>query len=299
MDKAQRAFFIYSLIKNKKVDTITDIRNILVPNYIPRIHRRTIERDIDYLKDVFRIPITFDRSENRYIIEDFGNPDNELGAYIEQASFWQSTLGLEPGTNIKQYLRFDNRYNPEIQLIIAPLLKAIVHRVKVQFQYQKFGEDQGKTVTVHPYELKEHHYNWYLGGFEDGQPTNKKTYGLDRIDLGSLILLTEQESFDRLDGYDTTKEYIGVNGSGSKHVVKFRLSRWWSDNLSKNKLHHSQRKISDLDDGSSVFEVDLRVNHELFNEFLRMGSNCTLLSPPQVVTEFKQRLSNMLKNYPD
>lgn len=205
MTPTQRSFLMYELIKSGYVRNKPEIKEYFKHKHGISIALKTIMRDIKRLTEKFDIPISYNPRLGKFEITDHFLQNNRLKNYFDMISFWNFTQGLEPTKNIKPYIIFDDRYSPSSKELLSPLLRAITERIKVSFVYQKFGSTQKESITLHPYNIQEYHYNWYVQGVKEAhnETVGDRIYGLDRIEPASFQILPEQ-SFIREERYDAS-----------------------------------------------------------------------------------------------
>ena len=62
-------------------------------------------------------------------------------------------------------------------------------------------------------------------------------------------------------------------------------------------IHHSQKEIDSLSDGSILFSIDVIPNRELERDLLAFGDGITVLSPQNLVERLQARLQIAVDNY--
>jgi predicted DNA-binding transcriptional regulator YafY len=149
---------------------------------------------------------------------------------------------------------------------------AIVDQETIQFDYQRFEENQPKQVLLEPYLLKEHNRRWYVVGTKPGG-SEYKAWPLDRVK--GFDWEFEGLEFKRDPGFNPDTHWadsIGIfRGKPEKVSFELRDSEMKNiDFLRTAKIHRTQI-IEDLD--GTWCKVSLRVypSYELVREIRKLG----------------------------
>jgi predicted DNA-binding transcriptional regulator YafY len=148
-----------------------------------QISSRTLQRDLEDIRDEFGIEISYDSSKNGYFI-DYENSVNAgyILHFLELAVSAQVMIDtLKEVKEALKYISFDS-YDNFIGLSnIQKLLFAVKNYKEVTFKHTSYQTGKISTQCVRPYLLKEFQGRWYL--YADNPSLNDfRTYGIDRID---------------------------------------------------------------------------------------------------------------------
>ena len=138
--------------------------------------QRTLQRDIQVIREVYNIEIKCNRSTNEYeIIE-----DNDLYAQNLLEAF-DVFRALQNYGNLSEVIQFEKRL-PAGTEYLSPLLRAIKEKRQVKLHYYKFWDRSSQTQerTIEPYLLKEAQRRWYVLAW-DVEKSALRVFGLDRI----------------------------------------------------------------------------------------------------------------------
>lgn len=207
------------------------------------VERRTIEKDIQYLKGApFYAPIVSSRvveespttmrnvSVKRYYYEDRGYSVFKEMLSAEERNILSESLSLigrfeglpncerlnnmnremsgkEESASIVSLTKTQTEYNP----IFAELFRMISDRQVVKLFYHTFNNLKGqRSVVLHPYQLREYNRRWSLvAGAEydkDGNPTSDT----------KPILIFPLDRIDRMEGMPDVR-YVGYKGNLDKY----------------------------------------------------------------------------------
>lgn len=120
--------------------------------------QRTLQRDIQVIREVYNIEIKCNRSTNEYEITE----DNDLYAQNLLEAF-DVFRALQNYGNLSEMIQFEKRL-PAGTEYLSPLLRAIKEKRQVKLYYYKFWDRSSQTQerTIEPYLLKEAQRRWYV-----------------------------------------------------------------------------------------------------------------------------------------
>lgn len=289
----------YSLIVNRLQKRPSTFKEILT--YLEKesdfqerdfsISKRTFQRDIREIFELFKIDITFNQSSKKYEI--FANENNtNVNRLLETFDLF-NVLNLSE--RMQEYVQFEIR-KPQGTEHIQNIVKSIQKRKQIQFNYQKFWEDEISLRTTEPYLLKEFRSRWYLVA-KDLKDNTIKTFGLDR--LSNLEALTKTFTYPEKDIIKNKFKYsFGVMTPSKKPLEKIILS-FQPDQAKYIKtlpLHDSQ-KIDNETKDTCVFSFQLHPTYDFIQEILSFGETVTILSPQTLIEEVKKIYSESLEKY--
>ena len=138
--------------------------------------QRTLQRDIQVIREVYNIEIKCNRSTNEYEITE----DNDLYAQNLLEAF-DVFRALQNYGNLSEVIQFQKRL-PAGTEYLSPLLRAIKEKRQVKLHYYKFWDRSSQTQerTIEPYLLKEAQRRWYVLAW-DVEKEALRVFGLDRI----------------------------------------------------------------------------------------------------------------------
>ncbi|MDE6396573.1 MAG: WYL domain-containing protein, partial [Muribaculaceae bacterium] len=137
---------------------------------------------------------------------------------------------------------------------------------------------------------------WYVIGLNVAD--NKiKTYALDRISDPSIQpeTFTMPEDLD-VDSFFGRSFGITVLDTPPRRIT-IRTDHRESKYLRALPLHHSQQEV--IHDGFSLFYYTMQITDDLVRELISYGNRLTVISPPELRREVRDRLAAALANYDD
>jgi predicted DNA-binding transcriptional regulator YafY len=291
----------YSLIINhareSSCPSFRDIHEMLSDEGF-QISARTLQRDIEDIRDEFGIELTYDSARNGYYIdyEKSVNADYILH-FLELAVSAQVMIdSLKEGKQVLKYIAFDSYEYFKGVSNLQKLLFAVKNSRKISFRHTSYQTGKTWTQNVRPYLLKEFQGRWYLYA-ENSSLKVFRVYGVDRID--DLKVLEESFKPKNIDPAGRFGDMIGVSnpdeGQARQEVV---LSFNAEQGLYFKSLPwHSSFSV--LEDNDKEFRVCLTIipNYELFQRILMHSDSVTILNPPWLREKVKNALSESLRKY--
>lgn len=285
------------------------------------VSRRTVLRDVEFMRERLEIAIEYDPVRHGYYNADPGRPlglwnltEGELvaiflaerllnqwrgtpfGPELEQA-FQKVVVGL--GDTIRVDLDqlasvYAARTSSELPFepsVFAALASAARHRRRVRFDYYTASRDDRTRRTADPYALALVDGCWYLVAF-----------CLLRRDIRMFLparmtcLDTTDETFDRPESFDL-ESYLAFSmgvlrgDPGVVHHVRLKFTGLAVRYVRERTWHASQR-IEERPDGSLEMSMELSHLREVERWAMSWMPDCLVLGPP----ELRERVrANLIK----
>ena len=268
---------IESFLKRQSRDSSEDLS----------ISKRTFQRDLNDIRDVFDIDILCNH-DGYYFISD----NDRVNGRRTLETFDQLELLYRTKTNSK-YVQYENRGTTGTEHLNG-LLHAIRNRYLVSFQHEKFWEDSITNRTVEPLAIKESQHRWYLVA-KDNKDDKIKTFGLERISG----LTIERIKFDYPKDFDMEEMFrysFGViaNGHPQEIILSFDVSQ--KKYIKSLRLHLSQETLVD---NKNEFRIRLMmiITDDLVKEILSHGENVKVIKPQCLKSTIVKNCQHTLKYY--
>lgn len=194
-------------------------------------------------------------------------------------------------------VHFDNVPNLKGLKWLGPLYAHIRHRQTLCIAYQSFTAREPHEFVICPHLLKEFRNRWFLYG------TRQNDLQIYNLALDRIIDIRPSDSpyrdnpnFDPAHYFD---DVVGVtkNAGLEPQRIKIWTSAEQSDYILTKPIHPSQRLLSRGKDGSSVFEIRVVVNVELYSVLMSYGPGVKVMSPKFVARHMRDRLNEACKMY--
>lgn len=285
---------------------------------------KTIQRDIDFMRDNFGVVIEYDDKRHGFHavngLPDF--PGFVMGAE-ELAALFLTRTALESirGTSLEKTMReifakiirpiegtvhltwpeMDEAFTrkmPEMKArdvtLFGQLAEAVIQRREIGFHYRKLDADKAAPRRVRPYHLGEVEGAWYLIG-HDVERDALRTFALPRMSRTKVHAST----FERpagFDGRDHLRRSFGVwHASGSHvHLVRVVLKDY-AARLAQERRWHPTQETTVLDAKGNKVEVRFEAGalEEVVRWVLSFGSKAEVTGPPELRQMVREELKLM------
>lgn len=288
------------------------------------VSRKSILRDIDYLKNQRDAPIAYDSlrrgyyyTEQHYALPAMSLSESDLFAICiaEQAlmqyrgtPLFNDLQGIfkkiEEGLSDKASLvaslstlpiNFLNRgqafVNTEIWKTVSESLKK--HRM-ISIRYCKAGDKKVSERALDPFRLLSYNGEWYLIGFCHLR-RKVLTFALSRIKQATLsdkMPKTEEPAYLKKQLADN----FGIFSSATRHHVQV-LFAGKSAHIVKERLWHPEQQLEELDDGKIRLSFSAGDLGEIKRWVLGWGKDAVVQAPRELIEALEKEIGEMAKAY--
>ncbi|KPM30868.1 Transcriptional regulator-like protein [Croceitalea dokdonensis DOKDO 023] len=287
------------------------------------VSKRTVQLDIQMMRSDklgYNAPIeVYEKKYYRYAHQDYSMTDiplneNDMNVLMETVEmlkqFKDFSLFTELGGIIQRLedkvyaektqgssiIHLDKNENLKGLHWLDDLYRAIQKNVVLDITYQSFKASKPNVVKYHPYLLKEFNNRWFLIGRNH---KNKiiLNLALDRIFAVEYDFRTTYEETD-FDPDTFYKDVVGVTVNRQRAtVVKLWVDGANAPYVLTKPLHHSQRLIKQMEDGSAEFTLLVKLNYELERLLLGFGESIEVLQPKRLRKRLYIKLKRALTKY--
>ena len=255
--------------------------------------KRTIQRDLKEIRNLFGIDIYYSKSQKGYYIENSEAENLNFQRMMEAFDVFQS---LNIAQDVKPYMFAENR-TPQGTEHLHGLLYAIKNRKVIEFSYHKFWDKTASQRTVEPYAIKEAKNRWYVIA-KDIQDGHVKTFGLDR--LKDLDIKTQKFPAHHYDVEASFKYLFGILGDDDLEPQNIILSfKAFAGKYIKTLPLHWSQKI--LTDNTKELKISLKLKptYDFLMELLSHGDTLKVIEPISLAQEIKTLHKKAYENYED
>lgn len=287
------------------------------------VSRKTILRDIAFMRDRLDLPIEFDAHIQAYrytetvtafptvnvtegellallvaqrALEQYrGTPFHgqlEI-AFKKLAGGLRDRISFSPADELRA-VSFKNIGLGKTNLAVFNTLSgAVLRSHTVTFDYRKPGDPKASR-HVQPYHLANRENLWYLVGF-DLEREALRTFALPRI----ADVVVTKERFVRPTDFSPEKFFasaLGVLGGKGDHRVVIRFSTAVADRVREREWHESA-EIHDLDGGAIELWMRLGALKEVEQWVLGWGAAAEVIGPPALRKSVRQTISELAGRY--
>ena len=289
------------------------------------VSTKTVQRDVDFMRDRMDLPIEFDFRRNGFHytspVENFPTvqvTEQELialfvaekalaqykGTPFEKplhAAFQKLTEGLNDTVSFR-WADLDSAISfrsigttvADLELFEA-VSSAVLRLQELEFQYHKLGGRGHEPRRVQPYHLGSIENQWYLFAFD-----------LDRQQMRTFVLARMKDvrstgkRFTRPEDFSMTKQLgdsFGVfSNDGKPQEIRIRFDSFAARLVRERKWHASQ-KIKELADGEIEFSLKLGNLTEIQRWVLSWGEHARVVAPTELRSQVAKTVETMCKTY--
>ncbi len=285
------------------------------------VSTKSIQRDIEFMRDRLNLPIEFDASRNGYgytgevsAFPTMQITEGEIFALVVAEKALQQYRGTSfekpllsaikkmeqalPDTislnlaDIEQTISFRTRAEPILNLEIFDLLaKAVAQRQQLEIFYRKPGQPAEKRL-VDAYHLANINGEWYLFAF-DHTRKDLRTFVPARIQsvkaTGKTFERTQKFSLEK-----RLRDSFGVHSGEGEFEVIIRFNARAADYIREKKWHPSQT-LRELKGGGAELKMKLSSLAEVQRWVLSWGGDAKVVKPRELVEAVKQSAKKILQ----
>jgi len=254
--------------------------------------KRTLQRDLKEIRNVFGIDIEYSKSNKGYFISQSKTENMNFQRMIEAFDMFNS---LNLAQDLTPFFHLEKR-RPQGTENLYGLLHAIKNKYKIEFNYQKFWEEEVSIRLVEPYALKEFKNRWYILA-KDKKDNKIKSFALDRL---TNLQITNQ-TYQYPDNYNVEQSYrycfgiISPNGSEPQDIV-LSFDPIQGKYIKTLPLHDTQQILVDNDQETRV-KLRLCLTHDLLMELISFADNMKVIEPNSLIHKIKDAHKKAYKQY--
>lgn len=288
------------------------------------VSRKTVVRDIAFMRERLELPIEFDAQIQAYRYTHRVNAfptvqitEGELLALLVAQRALQQYRGtpfhrqLEVAfEKLSRGLRDHISFSPADELravsfkniglgktdlvVFNALSGAVLRQSEVTFDYRKPGDAAKAPRRVRPYHLANRENLWYLIGF-DLERQALRTFALPRIG-GVAVTKT---TFARPEDFSPEKFFasaLGVLGGAGDYRVVIRFSAAVAERVREREWHDSQ-ELRNLPDGALELQLRLGALTEVEQWILGWGAAAEVVGPPELRANIARTVATLAHRY--
>jgi len=281
---------------------------------------KTIQRDLEFMRDRLNLPVEFAPSNNGYFyngeVSAFPTmqiTEGEIFALVVAEKALQQYRGTNfekpllsaikkmeqalPDTislnlaDIERTISFRTRAEPILNLeIFDTLARAVAQRQQLELHYRKPGHAAEKRL-VDAYHLANINGEWYLFAY-DHVRKDLRTFVPARIQS----VQPTGKTFERAQKFSLEqrlRDSFGVHAGAGEFDVVIRFNPRAADYIREKKWHPSQT-LRDLKDGGAELKMKLSSLTEVSRWVLSWGGDAEVLKPKELVESVRAAAQKIL-----
>jgi predicted DNA-binding transcriptional regulator YafY len=248
------------------------------------VEELTIKRDLQDLR-TYGIDIHSTRNRGVCILSSI-NYEKIIETILHYSGLNYSTLSIDKPTSLlveKFGVKALNHF-VNLQLCVDRSVYALIDYNKTASKFE--------SKKIKPLLIFQNEGTWRLLTQVDN---GIKQFILEKI----LSVKMTEEKFEKISPIDVEnlfrsswKSWLGAE----KYKIKLYISREWADRI-KNRTLISGQKITELKDGSIMFEATVNALSELASWIVSRGEGVKVLAPPALRKQVIELANGVLKNY--
>lgn len=288
------------------------------------VSRKTIVRDIAFMRDRLELPIEFDAQIQAYrytqpvnsfptvnvtegellallvaqrALEQYrGTPfHRQLEIAFEKlAGGLRDRISFSPADELRAVSFKNIGLGKTDVAVFNSLSGAVLRQEEITFGYRKPGDPKKSQRKVQPYHLANRENSWYLIGF-DLERRALRTFALPRI----ADVVVTKEVFTRPNDFSPEKFFstaLGVLGGTGDFKVVIRFASAVAERVREREWHESQ-EMRELPGG--VLELHLRLGAlvEVEQWILSWGAAAEVVAPLELRSSMRKTADKLVKTY--
>ncbi|MEO8535141.1 MAG: WYL domain-containing protein [Flavobacterium sp.] len=179
------------------------------------------------------------------------------------------------------------------------IYQAIIKKMVLVLTYKSFKSKEESSFHFHPFILKEFNNRWFLIGKRKGSAP------ITNLALDRIVSIDYDFNLPCLDeDFDAELYYKNVIGVTVNTGLQPRRIELWIDAVNApyvttKPLHHTQRLITQNEDGSIIVHLFLCPNYEMERILFGFGDGIEVLRPENLRNRMKKTLQKALAKYDD
>lgn len=289
------------------------------------VSAKTIQRDIDFMRDQLGLPIEYDALRNgfHYTESVTGFPAVEVSEGEVVALFVaQKALGLYQGTafehqlaaafrkltdSLREQISFswtemDDAISfrsvgttiPDLEAF-QEVSRAVLRSRELVFDYRKIRGAGYERRRLRPYHLGCVKNQWYAIGF-DLEREQIRTFALPRMRKVKMTATRFERPADFSINAHLSHSFGVISGDGETFAVRLRFDAWAGRMVMERQWHGSQR-IKELPSGEVELSLELGSIDEIKRWCLSWGAHVKVLAPPELVESVRTTSGAVAKMY--
>lgn len=304
----ERMMHIHEELKNERHPNCSSLARYF------EVSTKTVQRDIDFMRDRMSLPIDYDEAERGFYytspvenlplvtitegeavamlvaqkaIEQYsGTPYEAMltNAFAKLTSQLDGPVTIALG-DARSLITFRPIGAGQADLkLFQTLSESVLRSRELEFDYRSLRSADFERRRIQPWHLCCVENQWYVIGF-DLERQAKRTFAVTRI----RKVKVSRKTFVRPADF-SIKQHLGgafgiFTGPGD-HIIRLRFDAW-AARLIRERFWHESQKVTDRRDGGADMELRLSTLEEIERWILGWGAHVEVLGP----TELRRKIA--------
>lgn len=260
--------------------------------------KRTLQRDLKEIRNLFGVDIEYSKSMKGYFI---CQDDAENMNFQRMLESYEMISALQNAKKINQYIQFEKSSLQGVEHL-KEIINAIKNTNNIQFTYSKYWEKEASYRTVEPYLLKEFKSRWYVLCL-DKKDFKIKTFALDRMsDVTNTNTLFSPPTNFNFEEYFSNSFGIFCPDGDEVETVELQFTPIQGRYVKSLPLHKSQTIVEDTEE-FLIIQLNIFVTHDFIMELLSFGNDVKVNKPESlkklIIWRYEQALNAYSQKSPN
>lgn len=285
------------------------------------VHRKTIQKDIDCMRDL-GAPLEYDAkqhgyyyTEPNYFLPAISLTQSDMFAFIvneqilkqyKDAPYYKEIkkvidkiiqllpddIAVDEAANIFSFTNMPA--SPVNKHHLDVLQKAAYEEKQIKIKYHSQHSNEAHDRTVDPYAIRNQNGTWYLIAFCHSR-NEMRIFALNRI----LAIETTDVDFYKPSSFsieEYLKDSFGIYRDNKNYHVKLKFSSYQARWIRERQWHKTQ-KLTALDNGGLILEMEVQGLDEVKRWVLQYGGEVEVVGPEVLKDDVKQEIKKMQQSY--
>jgi predicted DNA-binding transcriptional regulator YafY len=290
------------------------------------VSQKTVQRDIDFLRDQCGAPVAYDRDRKGFFYEDLswwlpsvslsegellgvllaarvaeqyqGSPvARQIERVFEKlASLLPDKVSINPALLYSKFTFTSPPAKPVNEEVWTTVVRGLLARRTISIRYRTFDATDGqeKESLVDPYHIANLQGEWYLFGVHHGH-TDVRQFSMARIGKAAMT----ERHFDMPSGFDPAKLLDGTfaryAGDGEVQTVRLLFDKEIAHWITERQWHPKQ-KLHRRKTGGIELEFPVKGLFEVQRWVLSWGHSVKVLGPSELKSAVAEEIRMMAKD---
>ncbi|WP_084454354.1 helix-turn-helix transcriptional regulator [Algoriphagus terrigena] len=252
------------------------------------ISKRTLNRDLKEIQQLFGLVIEFDFKPAKYTLKEEESSED----HMELLESFETIQAFGRANKLSGSVFFEKRLARGTEYL-RPILDAIENQEAIQIEYEKFWLWETETRQLRPIALKEYLHRWYVMAWNEKDEL--RFYGLDRIK--TLMPISGKVKLPKSPDLECRfLETIGIINDPNEPVetVILTFTEFKGRYIQSMPLHPTQEIL--VNDGNTLkIRLRVKINYELISVILSHGDEVKVEEPERLREMVRKKAENFVK----
>jgi predicted DNA-binding transcriptional regulator YafY len=200
-------------------------------------------------------------------------------------------LALNDTENIKNLKEFARRFREKTLSMFVKIVKSIMARTIIQFEYEKDDRNQAIRREVTPLGFFKTNRSFIFAGFENDDTDKLKYYLIEKI--SNIKFLNKRSSIKTFPSlYSISKNSWGIYPSGEEQEIVLLFDK--KLDFLKDRVFINNQEFEETDEGL-YFRAKLKISNEFISWIMGWGKNVRIISPASLKKSITGKAKEIIK----